>query len=288
MKKAKPTDLGKDDLIDVLESHGIHAGRLIASSKGAYCRKFPKHLVVFNSKICSRDGIIVSGADLDLDRDGVQITAAAQQAGKNFYILPEHKPHMFYSGPISFKSICRSAVWWTQIHYKDKDAFQPISSRPHSMKGVPLVCTVGKWRSKPFYSVTCWDNPLLDSDHVVGAAVELFGVPPAHFEQEKAPTGGQCPISPSPSPGRPVRPVFHHSSGTLKLTWFNHLQAIPTLLYDQCLSGFGPIKYTSHQKVQAIHVWHDKRLLGIVWPSSFVPNQVVVSARAEMCRLRSL
>jgi hypothetical protein len=289
MKKATPNNMRKNELRDVLRSHGLHAGRLIASSKSAYCRKFPKHLVVFNSKVCSRhQGIVLSGADLDLDLDAEKLTRAAKQAGENFYILPEHKPKMFYNGPLSFKRIFCSAVWWTQIRDEDQDVFQPIGSRLHPIKRVQLVCTVGKAGGKPFYSTTCWDNPLLDSDHMAGAVVDLFGIPPAHFQQQKVSKGTSCPVSTPLSIGRTVKPVFYHRCGEERYVWFNHLQPVPALLYDECLSNLEPLKYTIHQKVQAIHVWQDKRLLGLVWPASFIPAQVVESARAEMGRLRGL
>jgi hypothetical protein len=117
----------KEKLIDVLRQHGFHAGRLIAMSKSGYCRQFPTNFVIFNAKICSRQGILLAGADVDLTLDGEKLNGVAHLTGEDLYVLQENRPSMFFEGKLPLKTIANLAVWRTQTHSK-----RQTRSRPHS------------------------------------------------------------------------------------------------------------------------------------------------------------
>jgi hypothetical protein len=106
----------KKKLIAVLRQRGFQAGRLIAMSKSGYCRQFPTHLVVFNAKICSRHGILLTGTDVDLTLDGEELNAVARLSCEDLYVLQENRPSMFFEGKLSLKTIANLAVWRTQTH----------------------------------------------------------------------------------------------------------------------------------------------------------------------------
>ena len=78
----------KEDLSNIAESHLGMSGRMISFSKSGYIQRNPKHIVIFNSNICTEGGKVWQGdIDVTLSRDA--ISDLAQEIGSKVYVLYE-------------------------------------------------------------------------------------------------------------------------------------------------------------------------------------------------------
>ena len=64
-------------------------GRMIALSKSVYMRKYPKHLVVFNANILTKEDGKIWYGDIDINTDKEVLNKIAKEIDKKIYILKE-------------------------------------------------------------------------------------------------------------------------------------------------------------------------------------------------------
>jgi hypothetical protein len=95
--------------VQVLRYFGLRSSRLIASSKSAYRKSYPNHLVVFNASIFTRNGRVIFRGDLDLTRDAARLTTAARCIGEPLFVLREGEQ------PGEVSELPERAVWFTGL-----------------------------------------------------------------------------------------------------------------------------------------------------------------------------
>lgn len=78
----------KEDLSNIAESHLGMSGRMISFSKSGYIQRHPKHVVIFNSNICTEGGKIWQG-DIDVTLAKEALSDLAQEIGSKVYVLYE-------------------------------------------------------------------------------------------------------------------------------------------------------------------------------------------------------
>lgn len=66
-----------------------HSGRMIAGSKSAYRKCFPKNLIVFNANVVVEGLGKVWHGDFDLTRDEALLVRLAELTDREVYVLPE-------------------------------------------------------------------------------------------------------------------------------------------------------------------------------------------------------
>jgi hypothetical protein len=267
--------MNQAQIIEVLRQHGFREGRCIAGSKTGYSKVHPDHFAVFNAQIFSRRGRMLRQADLDLTRDADQLNAAARAAGENLYVLPKRAPHPFWEpGSMPMQQVLSDAVWWTRTRPQDEDQFLPPETERRRPKRCPLICTTGRWRGKPAYSL-----------HWCGAVIEMCGHPPEWLRPERTqrhPNDPPFTTEPSATRGRPVRPVFYQKSGPFEFIWFSHGRAVPANLFDQSVGLLEALSYTWHKGQSAIHVRRHDQVIGLIWPCYIFAPEGVASARARL------
>ena len=273
----------KKKIINALERHGFFSSRMITHSKRRYCQRHPNNFTVFNAKVFTRHALILHGTDLDLTRDARELTAAAREAGENFYVLCEHHPHPFWEpDSIPMRQVLRSAIWWTRIRPQDHDAFVPVESASQRPNRLRLNCVTGEWQGGPAYSISCWENEEFYNTNMVGAALEIAGHPPKKFRVKKAETGAGLSKPPSATRGQPVRPVFYQHSGVLEYVWFDNGAAVPAVLYDNVLRPLEGVNFTVHREHEAIHIRRSGRMIGLIWPCGIGAPEVIANARRQL------
>ncbi len=97
------------DSVQVLRYFGFRNSRVIASSKSAYRKSNPSHLVVFNSQIFTRNGTVIYRGDLDLTLDAARLTAAARSIGEPLFVLREGEQ------PGEVSELPQRAVWFAGL-----------------------------------------------------------------------------------------------------------------------------------------------------------------------------
>jgi hypothetical protein len=80
--------LSKMDKIETTTAILGIPGRMISNSKSAYKEKYPHHLVIFNSNLCTSDYKIWWG-DLDLTKSQNELSSLAEALGEDIYVLYE-------------------------------------------------------------------------------------------------------------------------------------------------------------------------------------------------------
>ena len=277
----------KKQTMEVLRRHGFWSGRMISVSKSGYRRQFRDHFVIFNAKILTRRDLVASGADLDLTLDTEKLTAAALEAGEDFFVLQECDPSPFWepSGE-SIQQVIGNAVWWTRTQPENGDHFLPVPSA-RRRRSIRLHCRIGTLLGQPAYSVSCWDNDLVYNQNLTGSAVELMGIPPKGFITIKEAGEEKFSAAPSQSRGRIVRPVFYQRSGPLEYVWFSHGVSVSAVLYEQTVAPMRVNKFTAHSDAEAIHVHQAGKIVGLIWPNSYTPPHVAESARIQLRRYAS-
>jgi hypothetical protein len=274
----------RNQIITILREHGFDNGRLIAHSKTGYCKRYPKHFVVFNAQILWRRGRILKQVDLDLTLDADKLTAAARTAGENFYVLYENRPHIGWERKLTAMiPVLRDAVWWTRIRREDQDVFLPVETALGRSKLVQLACSTGWWQGQPAYAVDVWLNPKWHNMHTSGAVIELCGHPPRHLPTLKRAKGREEFVhQPSSTRGRAVRPVFRQKSGLLQFVWFSHGATVPAVLYDNSVGLLHDLTFSCHAGCQAIHVRRDGKVIGLIWPSRINAPDVITNAHKQL------
>jgi hypothetical protein len=276
----------RTQIIDVLRGHGFCDGRCIAHSKTGYCKRNRGHFTVFNAQVFTRKERILQQADLDLTRDADRLNAAARVIGQNLYVLHEGAPRPFWEpGSTSMREVLWDAIWWTRIHSQDKDVFLPVETALRRPRRLALVCSVGRWRGQPAYNLNIWENENLGGCNMFGAAVELCGWPPRGLRRvrnRRRPNDPPFMVDPSPSKGRPVRPVFCQRSGPFEFIWFSHGQAVPAVLWDHSVGLLDGLRFTWHKEHGAIHVHRNREVSGFIWACSIYAPEVVATAKARL------
>lgn len=269
--------MASKEILTVLREHGFWSGRLISHSKSGYRKRYPKHFVVFNSKVFTRRCLVLRTADLDLTLDAERLIAAARAIGENLYVLQEHNPNPFWQpGTTPATQLLSYAVWWTRIHPEDQDQFVPVGSA-RRRRNARLTCATGTWQGQAAYLVDSWNNPGCSFS---GAAVQLCGRPPERLRKvRKWDTFGD---EPSKTRGRPTRPLFYQRTGPLEYVWFAHGTAMPTLLYDQNIRPLNAVSFTSHRDSTAIHVRQAGKVVGLIWPCAVAARGVAANAREHL------
>jgi hypothetical protein len=67
----------------------LYPGRMIGSSKSAYCSMHPNNLVVFNANVCTLTKGKIWWGDLDITLDTALLLALRNKVGEDLYILYE-------------------------------------------------------------------------------------------------------------------------------------------------------------------------------------------------------
>ena len=78
----------KEDLSNIAESHLGMSGRMISFSKSGYIQRHPKHIVIFNSNICTEGGKIWQG-DIDVTLAKDALLDLAREIDRKVYVLYE-------------------------------------------------------------------------------------------------------------------------------------------------------------------------------------------------------
>lgn len=261
----------------ILARHGIHDGRMIASSKTGYCKRNPGHRAVFNAQVFTPTARILRQVDLDLTIDAAALEGAAREAGENLYVHYEDSGRSLAGTAIARRLIAQNAVWWTKIFPQDADVFLPPESGLRSrMADFAGGCRTGIWRGKP----ACFISSSFQSGiNLLGAAVLALGKPPARIAS--TPSAEPFAFKPSPTRGRHIRAVFCQRSGMLEYVWFSSRVPVPAAMYCAALRGRSGVRFTCHQDRPMIHVWQDGDIVAFLWPSSILSWQVTDSAMAQ-------
>ena len=106
---AQMTNLPTLDLTEVLRYFGFRSLRVITSSKSAYRKMFPSHLIVFNAQVFTRSGKVLHHGDLDLTLDAARLAAAARCICEPLYVLREGEQ------PGQVSELPERAVWFTGL-----------------------------------------------------------------------------------------------------------------------------------------------------------------------------
>lgn len=267
----------------ILQHHGFREGRLITFSKSGFHRMHPNHFVIFNAKLLTQRALILRQADLDVTVDAKKLTAAAREAGENFYVFAESHPHPFWEpGSMPMRQVLRSATWWTRIHPEDKDVYLPMNSTRRPPKRLRLNCTTGLWQGRPAYSVGCWENDEFYNTNMTGASVDIAGQPPKHFRIKKSDPGPELSKPPSATRGQTVYPLFYQKSGLLEYVWFSCGFAMPAVLYDQVVRPLRDLDFTMHEEHEAIHIRQNGQVVGLIWPCFIGAREVAANARRRL------
>lgn len=77
------------DFYVIFSTHGLDMGRMIATSKSAYCKEHQGELVIFNANIITEKCGKVWYGDLSLSVDFSKLKNVADYIGEDLYILME-------------------------------------------------------------------------------------------------------------------------------------------------------------------------------------------------------
>jgi hypothetical protein len=274
-------------IIELLRQHGFQTGRMITNSKTGCCKRHPKHRAIFNAQIFIRRERLLDHVDLDLSLDAERLTAAARAIKENLFVLEEMEPHPHHEpGELPIAQVLRHAIWWTRTRPEDEDVFTPVDSKLWKPARRRLTCATWTWQGRPAYAINVWNNPEWHNSNMVGAAVELWGLPPKWLRPEvEQQEEEHFMVKIAVGRGCPVRPVFYQRSGPLEYVWFSHGVAFPAVFFDQTVRRLVGVTYTHHRGYKAIHVRQNEELIGLIWPCGIWASEAVRNARLELRRL---
>jgi len=70
----------------------------------------------------------------------------------------------------------------------------------------------------------------------------------------------------------------------LDYIWFSHGVPVPAVIFGATVGRLDSVSYTCHNDVTAIPIRRQKAVVGLLWPSSFVPT-AARAAHLELCRV---
>ena len=106
---AELANLPSLDSVQVLRYFGFRNSRVIATSKSAYRKSNPSHLVVFNAQIFTQKGTVIYRGDLDLTLDAARLASAARCSGEPLFVLREGEQ------PGEVSELPERAVWFAGL-----------------------------------------------------------------------------------------------------------------------------------------------------------------------------
>jgi diphthamide synthase (EF-2-diphthine--ammonia ligase) len=81
--------MNHSEVTAIADTHLGCAGKMLSGSKSAYREKYPNHLVVFNSNICTKEYGKIWFGDIDVALDEDKLEKLADELKVSLYVLYE-------------------------------------------------------------------------------------------------------------------------------------------------------------------------------------------------------